>query len=91
MTPEERSAVIYDLVADGYSVERDGLTIDVNYARLHGSMVTMTLSASIGGNRLKLDNPFTFVNPPLGIADGDDVIVDPEAALAEMLFNVVVR
>lgn len=89
MTPEERAAIVFDLVRDGFTATDGGVTVVASDAALDGAKVTVTLAATRDGAGLLLDNPFHFVNPPLGVADGDDVLVDPEAAVAGMLLDVV--
>lgn len=89
MTPEERAAIVFDIVADGFTATDGDLVVVASDAGLSGSMVTVTLAATRAGDELALDNPYHFVNPPLAFVDGTAIIVDPEAAAAEMFLNTV--
>lgn len=73
MTPQERAAAIYTALAgnrplvftlDGVTIRADGFAVD-------GPAITCTVvSATKNGQDLPLDNPYTFVNPPIMAPDG---------------------
>lgn len=89
MTPEERAAAIYEVARDGFEATDGTTTVVASGASLEGAMVRLTLSVTRSDTPVTLGNPYYFVNPPVAVEVGDDAVVDPAAALTEMLLDVV--
>lgn len=92
MTPEQRAQAIYDaVVLNGLprTFAHNGVEVIVVSARLIGPAVECILSDATGS--LGIDNPYTFVNPPCGVWDGEDVVIDANQAAAEIICGAVSR
>lgn len=69
----------------------DGVVVTADGYWIKGEEVGCTARAWWNGtDELPVDNPYSFVNPPIVVADGSSVH-DPLAAFAECLGTVVVE
>lgn len=89
MTAEERAAIVYDIVRDGFIAADGDLVVVASDAALTGPEVRLTLAVERDGQVIDVSNPFVFVNPPIAVADGSGAILDPEAAVVAMLLGAV--
>lgn len=92
MTPHERASAAYNSLPANRTVafSMDGVTIRAHGFSLDGKSLACTIEAQRGGTSLPVDNPYTFVNPPLMVPDGEGFRHDPLEAVKRMLYDAVV-
>src|SRR5690606_7881673 len=74
LRPEDKDPMKAHLIAgvgaEIKSFKQDGITVVIHSVQRNNNMVVVDLEAHRGGEKLTLDTPFQFVNPPVKVETG---------------------